>query len=108
MAILSSVPLFLQSAKFKEVRDQVSFYGHSEIGYLACVIELVKAAFCACTLRSTTAWEHCQNVWTGYKEGLWEFDPKEIHQWKLLIKANLQKQLYLQSQAWEEVLTKCP
>ncbi|MGH2612021.1 MAG: hypothetical protein ACRDFB_03100, partial [Rhabdochlamydiaceae bacterium] len=108
MAILNSMPLFLQSQKFSEVKDKLLFYEYSEIGYLSRVIELVKAAFCACTHRSTVAWEHCQNVWTGYKADLRKFDPKEVHQWKLLLKTNFQKQFYLQSQEWEGVLTKCP
>ena len=108
MPILNSVPLFLQSQKFSEVKGNLLFYGYSEIGYLSRVIELVKAAFCACTLNTIVAWEHCQNAWTGYKHSLRAFDSEERHQWKLLLKTDLQKQFYLQSQEWESVLAKCP
>lgn len=108
MATLDSVPLFLHSQKFSEVKAKLSFYDYAEIGYVSRIIELANAIFCLCTLSPTAAWEHCQNAWAGYKGALKSFDPAEVHQWKLLLKTNLQKQFYLESKEWKEVLTVCP
>jgi len=108
MTTINTIPLFLQTAKFSAVKSQLSFHGYSEIGYLQRVMELGAAVFYGCTLRTGLAWDSCQSFWTGYKLLLREFDPKETHQWKLLQKINLQKQLILQAQDWGNVLKECP
>src|ERR1700677_4794905 len=107
MTNMALVPLFLQSHKFSSVKAQLSFQGYSEIGYGWRLLELIKGIFYAITLRPTVAGEYCQAAWTGYKCALREFDPKEIHQWKLLLKINLQKDFILQSKNWKTVITAC-
>jgi hypothetical protein len=105
---MNDLPLFLHTAKFGNVKSELTFSGYHQIGLLTRGIALAKVVFYLFTFRASVAWEHCQSIWTGYQCRLSQFDPKEAHQWKLLLKVNLQKQIILQSQKWEEVLTECP
>jgi hypothetical protein len=108
MTLMNAVPLFLQTEKFNAVKSQLTFSGHHRLSFSTRCFELLAVLYYLCTFQKGIAWQCCVDVWTGYRAEKRPFDLKELHQWKLLDKINLQKPFMLSTTYWKEVLSKCP
>ncbi len=102
------VPLFLQTSSFSQVRDLLAYQGCSKLSYISRLTDLVTAPFSLLFFDPTSALNHVQTAWIGYKDQLQSFDSSEIQQCRLLEKSDLQKEFILQSNHWKTVLQTCP